>query len=1561
MNPSNGNPGPQYPRNRHPSSTANNASATGGSAPSNAVKSNPNVQQMYQAPYSPAYENHHTMNHQRSSRTEYRAKGSGSNTYRTEDVPASGGGNPLTGRGNPANGKNVDASNPNRRGGNHTVDVAAHPHEPKSYTKSSADGSQEYANTSNVWNSGSAPQGTHTGVSASFEGSTPTAMSQPPATSHTPRYPYHQTRGNRNYGRNMSSGYIPPPGAYIHRANEQHFMSPMQPAMSPNAMYSNGFGYTSVNYMQYNMEMGGGGMYNAPAPQHNYSTSKQQAPPVRRERKALDIINPATGAKIVDAQVVNAIANEPADPKKNVVDLPNPGKTDGDKTSDPKESAPVQTKEELAHEKKMKIQLSGDVENVSEKTKDNSCPPVIIQKESVALPCAEKLEKRQVTEGKSSVSSSSSSCQREVQALMFGTISVPEIVIPIKKDTETKEVEQKFPAGDLATKDKVKSVDASQCLKVDGQKQISQQKSSATDDVKIVEAESHAKKKAENVKATTQPKGVVVPKTSNIAEIEKDVIVPAKVVVPERKDVPETTDTPKVIEKQAAVPEKHITVTNTNAFVIANFVPARFRDQFSEIPSGPDTPEWPSMEIVQEGAGRSGRSSKGGNAAWDRGDKSSRQGGRGGTSSNGGSNWQRPHESKRGRGDRGNRGNNGGRGGPDLSHDLPLEPLERSENRWIPTKSTTKLDETRKNVQSIMNKMTREKFDRLAAKLASIDMESRETLEAVIQMIFDKALGEPHFCDMYADLCAYLAQRWLSWSFVRVVKKVDHDQFYWTVMPESDSDVVGPFTSIPEIFDSAVSENIQPISAPLNMKLHDACIYRHKFVKIWIVEEDAPSPSYFWSGEDVEDLNEAKSMFGPYPTTEEAAGSAEKLSFKRILVNSCREEFEKDNIYEELESKFHAAKKEDQVTPEMETEYAEKRMMMKRRMLGNIRFIGELFRKGLLKETIMHYCLCKLMSTEARNVSKTRTELVAVHPDQAPDEENIESLCKLLATIGKDLERRVGVETMDIYFRFLETNLAKDERLGSRIRFMLRDTIDLRRNRWEPRRQVLKTKTLTEIRKEAEREQRTGGSGTGGGGFPRSDPVRMENRRSAPNRENHSNRSTSFQQHHSSRGGLPKNAISLDRMRNANSTRDDSTRSGPLGRPAIFMATSKRGSVRKTQSNASNVPEVDNSRSSVNSEGSNEPCVAPANEGTSQSLTDEELAFIDKKSKSIAAEYISIFDVDEAEACFVEVQKELDGRENIAEEFASALLKSAVEAKQANQKLIFDLLEALVVTKRAIPAKAIRFAIRQLCRSACDLWCDVPKLHEVLASFMARFFDKLDLDEISIYWILSGCDQTLELATMENLIASGFLAKVCGLYFRGTKAMDVEKTSIVARSSKICYLAMFPPSRPRGPLLEKWIEDNGLVDILEPLQPAFKIVSMLSSSSTTEQVVDYIEHKLPITLRSDRFFAMHVCLLILESIPADRPPSVEIELLLTGFCADIDTEADVIAGIVQTHSNFDRVKLLLDHLLSDGTLHLAALQAWYDLEDDQSWNRMEAVNQLRDFVAQKVSRAKSSN
>lgn len=66
---------------------------------------------------------------------------------------------------------------------------------------------------------------------------------------------------------------------------------------------------------------------------------------------------------------------------------------------------------------------------------------------------------------------------------------------------------------------------------------------------------------------------------------------------------------------------------------------------------------------------------------------------------------------------------------------------------------------------------------------------------------------------------------------------------------------------------------------------------------------------------------------------------------------------------------------------------------MRKRSLGNIRFIGELFKLKMLSETIMHECITRLLKS-------------------ASDEESLECFARLITTTGKDLERpetKVGV------------------------------------------------------------------------------------------------------------------------------------------------------------------------------------------------------------------------------------------------------------------------------------------------------------------------------------------------------------------------------------------------------------------------------------------------------------------------------------------------------------------------------------------------------------------------
>lgn len=47
-------------------------------------------------------------------------------------------------------------------------------------------------------------------------------------------------------------------------------------------------------------------------------------------------------------------------------------------------------------------------------------------------------------------------------------------------------------------------------------------------------------------------------------------------------------------------------------------------------------------------------------------------------------------------------------------------------------------------------------------------MDSLEMLKTLVRAVFEKALDEPNFVDMYADLCVRLNERSTTWSFVKV-------------------------------------------------------------------------------------------------------------------------------------------------------------------------------------------------------------------------------------------------------------------------------------------------------------------------------------------------------------------------------------------------------------------------------------------------------------------------------------------------------------------------------------------------------------------------------------------------------------------------------------------------------------------------------------------------------------------------------------------------------------------------------------------------------------------------
>lgn len=282
--------------------------------------------------------------------------------------------------------------------------------------------------------------------------------------------------------------------------------------------------------------------------------------------------------------------------------------------------------------------------------------------------------------------------------------------------------------------------------------------------------------------------------------------------------------------------------------------------------------------------------------------------------------------------------------------------------KWIPARSTRRDDNSAANnsanekerhdaifrkVRGILNKLTPEKFDKLCLELLNVGVESKLILKGVILLIVDKALEEPKYSSLYAQLCLRLA-------------------------------------------------------------------------------EDAPN----FDG----------------PAAEGQPGQKQSTTFRRLLISKLQDEFENRtrnvDVYD---------KRENPLLPEEE----EQRAIAKIKMLGNIKFIGELGKLDLIHESILHKCIKTLLE------KKKRVQLKDMGED-------LECLCQIMRTVGPRLDHERAKSLMDQYFaRMCSLMLSKE--LPARIRFLLQDTVELREHRWVPRKAFLDNgpKTINQIRQDA--------------------------------------------------------------------------------------------------------------------------------------------------------------------------------------------------------------------------------------------------------------------------------------------------------------------------------------------------------------------------------------------------------------------------------------------------------------------------------------------------------------
>lgn len=163
--------------------------------------------------------------------------------------------------------------------------------------------------------------------------------------------------------------------------------------------------------------------------------------------------------------------------------------------------------------------------------------------------------------------------------------------------------------------------------------------------------------------------------------------------------------------------------------------------------------------------------------------------------------------------------------------------------------------------------------------------------------------------------------------------------------------------------------------------------------------------------------------------------------FRKYLLNRCQEDYERgwsrrdelvqaaadkaaeDNAKisanEQSRAEAEASGKEPAKEAELLSDEYYAAQKAKRQGLGLVRFIGELYKLQMLTERIMHECIKKLLA----NIEE-------------PEEEDVESLCRLMTTVGKLLDHDKAHKHMDIYFQRMHS-LTKNMKLTSRARFMV--------------------------------------------------------------------------------------------------------------------------------------------------------------------------------------------------------------------------------------------------------------------------------------------------------------------------------------------------------------------------------------------------------------------------------------------------------------------------------------------------------------------------------------------
>jgi hypothetical protein len=289
-----------------------------------------------------------------------------------------------------------------------------------------------------------------------------------------------------------------------------------------------------------------------------------------------------------------------------------------------------------------------------------------------------------------------------------------------------------------------------------------------------------------------------------------------------------------------------------------------------------------------------------------------------------------------------------------LSQEVKLRTVE---NAWKPgqkkSETAAEIDENREllnRARGLLNKLTPDNYERILGQIKELELNTKDRLMKMMDLIFDKAIDEPAFCVQYANVC----------------------------------------------------------NAMTNATAPDEKGVMHMFGKLLLYKCQSMFEDNMYKGLDIE--------------------SSEKE------ISECTEVDKKRHLIEVLD---------------------EKKRLARKKSLGNMKLIGELNRLNILQPRVMFLCTSHLL--------------------KSGHDESYECLCTLLRSIGHGLESQANAaqkaEFNSVFQQLL--NITKQNKISSRIRFMILDLLELRNAKWVPRKgqEGGKPKTIKEIHNDVRKHE----------------------------------------------------------------------------------------------------------------------------------------------------------------------------------------------------------------------------------------------------------------------------------------------------------------------------------------------------------------------------------------------------------------------------------------------------------------------------------------------------------